>query len=106
MSGKGHKSGFRILPESTLPPDVREALRTAKRSGNRLRTFENNEHKLPEPQQGYQYKEIQVGHANPGDSRPPGKRRLVLEVHEGTGRVGEKYFSDGHYTRGVFCRIR
>jgi ribonuclease len=102
VSGKGHKSQFRTLSENKLPADVRAALRSKKGPTE----FKNKENELPDPQQGYEYREFDVGQAHAGDAQPRGKRRLVLEIHKSTGRVGEKYFSDTHYTRGTFFRIR
>ena len=83
----------------SLPNPVREALAKAKNGSLKTKgRFENREHALPEPQQGYEYIEYDAGQAHPGDPQDRGSWRLVLEVHKVTRRLGEMFFTDKHYT--------
>lgn len=106
------KAQIPIRPFSSLPEDVREAIVAAK---NALRTglpgqkkvFENRPPILPNPADGCQYFEFDVGAARPGDPvSARGKRRLIVEVVESSRQPREIYFTASHYLAGSVTRIR
>jgi guanyl-specific ribonuclease Sa len=102
------KASIPTLRVSHLPADVRRAISKVKtriRSSIPPTVFRNEKHQLPRPSQGCQYREFRVGNAHPGDSRPAGKRRLVLEINVKGREVREIYFTDHHYMPGSFRRL-
>jgi guanyl-specific ribonuclease Sa len=95
-----------MLSNDRLPADVRIAIVEFKnslkvvknlRTGANLTEYENRDDGLPTAAVGQKYFEYQVGQANPGDSRPRGRRRLVGLIDSG-GNLLKLYFSDDHYT--------
>jgi guanyl-specific ribonuclease Sa len=104
------KASMPIVRAIQLPNDVRTAIATLK---TRIRAslprqrdvFENRHSPLPNADQGCQYYRIQVGAAHPGDPRPAGRRRLVVEVNVKAREIREIYFSDEHYRSGTFRRV-
>jgi guanyl-specific ribonuclease Sa len=103
-----------MLSNDRLPPDVRVAITEFKndlkagmdlKTHDKLTVFENREGRLPVAAAGQTYYEHQVGRAHEGDERERGKRRLVALVD--TGRtVRTMYFSDQHYTQGVWRQLQ
>jgi guanyl-specific ribonuclease Sa len=97
-----------MLSNDRLPPDVRVAVINFKnqiRTGQGLRVFHNRENRLPTAAAGQTYYEFQVGQAHEGDPEPRGQRRLVALVDAGWNLL-RLYFSDAHYTRGVWKELQ
>jgi guanyl-specific ribonuclease Sa len=68
------------------------------------------QNQLPNPDNGCEYYEFDVGAAHPEAVHGPGEgdrgvRRLVVEVNVKPRKVREIYFSDSHYARGTFQRV-
>ena len=102
------KQERQMLSNARLPPDVRVAIIDFKnriKIGRGLVPFENREGRLPELAAGQSYYEHQVGEAHQGDARRRGKRRLVALV-DASQNVLRMYFSEGHYTRGVWMELQ
>lgn len=114
MSGKVSKSQIPTLPKAELPEDVRIAVIRFKQRiqmGAGLTPFGNTNRPgmgspLPNLADGCSYYEYRVGQAHPGDERPGGVRRLVAEVNDKARQVREMYFTDQHYAKGSFRRLR
>lgn len=104
------KAQIPIIHVNQISNDVRTAIAKLK---NRIREslppnseiFENLGSPLPNADQGCQYFRVQVGAAHEGDARPPGIRRLVVEVNVKARIIHEVYFSDQHYQSGSFRRV-
>ncbi len=60
---------------------------------------------LPALSHGCKYVEFQVGSAHAGDPKRAGRRRLVFEVHVGSRKVKETYYTEDHYAKFTFYRI-
>jgi hypothetical protein len=115
MSGRIAKSQIPVRSQASLPPDALVALIQAKnalRAGTALRLFRNerggiNEGPpLPDPAQGCEYYEVQVGQARPEDERgQAGSHRLVLEVNVSSRQILETYYTEEHYGKNTFVRI-
>jgi hypothetical protein len=116
MSGLIAKSQVPVKSASSLPPDVRFALITAKnqlKAGLVLRRFRNEQGRddtegppLPKPSAGCDYYEVQVGEAREGDPQgEAGSKRLVLEVNSSSRQLMEIYFTEEHYAKFTFFRI-
>ena len=114
MSGRIHKSRIPILLSVNLPPEIREQLIRAKQdvtAGINRNPFGNQRGgpgdgpPLPGLPNGSEYVECQLGNARLGDSRPPGKRRAVFEVHSATRRIMETYYTEDHYAKFSFWRL-
>jgi guanyl-specific ribonuclease Sa len=75
------------------------------RAGGAVAQFNNNGYILPAAGRGQYYIEYDVGQAHAGDPRPRGSRRLVALMGP-NGWFHKIYFTDDHYTRGSFVRIR
>ncbi|MBO12924.1 MAG: hypothetical protein CMJ68_19470 [Planctomycetaceae bacterium] len=102
------KASIPTLRISHLPADIRRALplvKTRIKASLPPTVFRNEQHQLPRPNQGCEYREFRVGHAHPGDSRSAGKRRLILEINIKGREVREIYFTDRHYQPGSFRRL-
>lgn len=113
MSGLIQKSRIPRRSQSSLAPEVKEAIALAK---NALRTngprtlFKNvkggsrgDGPPLPGVPQGCKYFEFPVGTAHPDDPNPKGRRRLVLTVHS-SGRILEIYYTENHFAKGTVVR--
>jgi hypothetical protein len=115
VSGRIHKSRIPIRSHASLAPEVREEIANAKnalKAGPALPFFDNLPDRaladgppLPVLSDGCRYFELQVGEAHPDDSRPRGRRRLVLEVHQPSRRILEIYYTENHYAKFTFVRI-
>lgn len=115
MSGRIHKSRIPTRIQASLAPEVREEIANAKnalKAGATLVFFQNRPDRalaggppLPVLSDGCRYIEFQVGEAHPDDSRPRGRRRLVFEVHQPSGRIQETYYTEDHYVKFTFVRI-
>jgi len=82
MSGKLQKSQIPIRHSTSLPDEAQKALAECKKQLGKGKVFKNEQNALRTPQQGYEYREFDAGHARPED--PKSKRgtwRLVFEVH-------------------------
>lgn len=115
MSGRIHKSRIPIRALIALPHEIREEIIKAKntiRDGIGLQVFLNQRGQpgdgppLPGLPDGSKYIECQIGQARPGDSSPAGQRRVVFEVHINTKRIMETYYTDDHYAKFSFYRLR
>ncbi len=97
-----------MLSNNLLPGDVRIAIIDFKnqvKTGMRLTPHENREQRLPEAPVGTAYYEFQVGQAHPGDPEPRGKRRLVALI-DPQRQIQKMFFSDQHYTQGVWRQLQ
>jgi hypothetical protein len=114
MSNRIHISRIPIKPLSTLPPDAKAALISAKnqlRFGPSLRQFGNSRgaydgdgSPLPQLSAGCVYHEVQVGESR--DPQPnAGKKRFVIEFHTSSRQVREVYYTENHYLKFSFFRI-
>jgi hypothetical protein len=116
MSGRIAKSQIPLRSQTSLPPDAKFALITAKnalKAGALLRSFGNTSGRtelegppLPDPSKGCAYYEVQVGQARPGDPKgEKGQKRLVLEVNTSSKQILETYYTEEHYAKFTFFRI-
>lgn len=120
MSGRMSKSRVPLKPQSSLPLDAAVALITAKnqiKSNAPLAQFGNNRGNpslrggpdgppLPDPSNGCDYFEWDIGAARDGD--PEGKRgvrRFVFEINLSSRQVLEVYYTEEHYRKFSFFRI-
>lgn len=111
MSGMIAKSQVPFVSRSALPADVQMGiaqLKNAIRMGT-ARDFQNRKDEststgqpLPKLDRGCKYVKGDVGRGR----TDRGERRLVAEIVESTGQIREIYFSDEHYLKGSFRRIR
>lgn len=116
MSGRIAVSQIPYRSCASLPEETKVALITAKntlKAGGTLRRFGNTQGRtplegppLPDPSQGCEYYEVQVGQARPEDPRPGGQKRLVLEVNTSSRQVLEVYYSEMHYAKFSFWRVK
>lgn len=114
------KHNFDTMPRRELPADAARALITfrndlsasmkpgaAPLSKSKYDVFGNNRTKenlpnnpLPKPEDGCEYREIQVGESREldEDGKPKrGKRRLVVELNKKSRQPKEYYFTEDHY---------
>jgi hypothetical protein len=102
------KAQIPTIRSNLLAPDLRTAIadvKTRLKSSLPGEQFRNEEHRLPRPDRGCEFRKIRVGAARPGDPRPAGKRRLIVEVNLKSRQIMEVYFSDSHYMAGSFRRL-
>ena len=112
MSGYIHRDRIPTRSFLALPPEVREAIASAKNHGVENLTAYRNEYgapldgpPLPKIDAGCTYREADVGQAHENDPKGQrGRRRLVFEV-ESRGRIRNTYYTEAHYAKGTFIRI-
>ena len=122
MSGRIHIDRIDNKSYLSLPDEVRLTIIAAKnaaRSDNPrtrgfadLRVYGNafggleDGPPLPRLSQGCIYREMDVGQAHPDDPKGSrGRRRLVFEV-DASGKLRETYYTEHHYAKGSFVRVR
>jgi hypothetical protein len=115
MSGRIPKSQIPVKRLVDLaPPDKADIIRAKNsvRENAALRFFGNEQGSgpgdgppLPGLSHGSRYVEFPVGQAHPGDARQAGRKRVVFELHIGTGKILETYFTPEHYAKFSFYRI-
>ena len=107
------KSQIETIPYRVVPAVVKVAYICFK---NELKTsagfpwtvYGNREESLPNPDNGCEFYEAQVGTANPNETRPEMQRgawRLVIEVCVKPREIREVYLTDEHYARHSFRRV-
>jgi hypothetical protein len=116
MSGRIAKSQIPVRSQASLPADATFALIQAKnalKAGASFASFGNERGRtdlegppLPDPSQGCDYYEIQVGQARPTDPKgEKGTKRLVVEVNTSSKQILEVYYTEEHYAKFTFFRI-
>jgi guanyl-specific ribonuclease Sa len=115
MSNRIHKSRIDEIEKESLHSEAHKVLIEAKnniRCGKTFEIFRNGDDTrgggppLPKLPVGCCYMELQVGNARAGDRRRAGTRRLVLAVHQKSRKVLEAYYTEEHYEKFSFVRIR